>query len=154
MLVITRATRKPAEQANSSMASASIPASWLLPWEPAGLPWMIDYKLYDEMNLFIHKLLLLRVFYHSNKATIKTMVSNDKNQTLGRSGKLWILEHFWWKCKIVQKLWRQYGGSKKKCSPRMTEWPYDSGIPFGEYSPDNWKQREVIYLYPRSKHES
>lgn len=49
---------------------------------------MIDYKLYDEMNLFIHKLLLLRVFYHSNKATIKTMVSNDKNQTLGRSGKL------------------------------------------------------------------
>ena len=36
-------------------------------------------------------------------------------------GKKWTLLHWWWECKLVQSLWKQYGGSLK-AKTRATIW--------------------------------
>ena len=49
------------------MAPASVPTFGFLPVAPVLTSLKMDYKLQTEINPFLHKFLLVMVFYHSKR---------------------------------------------------------------------------------------
>ena len=60
---------------------------------------------------------------HSQKVIIKKSANNKCRKGCGEKG---TLLHYWWKCKLVQPLWRTIWRFLKKLE---IELPYDPAIP-------------------------
>ena len=83
--------------------------------------------------------------YHLTSVRMAIIKESTDNKIWQGCREIGSLVHCWWECKLVQPLWKLYGGSWKN---RKIELPYDPAIPLqGIYPEKNENSNSKRYMH-------